>query len=453
MKTSIRLSLLKWLIIPALVINLAGVGLIYWLAWVPAQNAFDQSLAETGWDIVAHISVVDDEPVVNLSQDAEKVLRMDQYDKIFFVVKNQQGKRIFGDQHFPIAHLPKEVNKPEAFFEEINDKRIRAVSFKTIVNNTPVYIGVAETLHKRINAQSQILLTLIGLEILLISASILVLWVGISKGLHPLNRMQANLASRNHDDLSPLKDEGVPLEVLPVLNAFNGLLKKVQASASAREEFLANIAHQIRTPLAGLRTQLDWLQSKHHTDEATFHSLNLMSISTERMVRQTNQLLALARAEHRQYEKDRFDKLELNKLVEESIQFFVEEADKKVIDLGFDLQPTFIYGDRFLLRDLIDNLIDNAIRYSPQESKVTVKCYASCSFGIFQVEDSGPGIPSSERQLVFSRYYRLDNKVEGSGLGLAIVRDIARDHGAEIVLTSGENERGTIFSVRFPLAH
>jgi two-component system sensor histidine kinase TctE len=175
-----------------------------------------------------------------------------------------------------------------------------------------------------------------------------------------------------------------------------------------------------------------------------------MMSSVDRMIRETNQLLALARAEPSQFEKKGLEPVELDKLVEESIQHFVREAGKKSIDLGFDLRPTTVPGDRFLLRDLIDNLVDNAIRYSARGGVVTVSCFQNATTGTLVIEDGGPGIPLSDREKIFDRFYRLNMKVAGSGLGLAIVRDIARDHDAEVNIMSGPEGKGTIFSVRFP---
>ena len=140
----------------------------------------------------------------------------------------------------------------------------------------------------------------------------------------------------------------------------------------------------------------------------------------------------LARSEPGGFERERLERLSLDQLVSESVQHFVEEAQKKSIDIGFHLQPTFVKGDRFLLRDMVDNLIDNAVRYSPQGSSVTVSCSQIDGHGVLKIEDDGPGIPESEKDKIFSRFYRLDKSQPGSGLGLAIVRDIAKDHDAAI---------------------
>lgn len=451
MKSSIRINLLKWLIAPLLAINLIGAGLTYWLAWMPAQIAFDQSLADAAWALIPRLREVQGEISIDLPQQAEQVLRVDHFDAIYFIVRKANGQIIAGDQDFPQLVFPQKLSDPLAYDGTMRGEPVRIIALNAIIGSEPVYIGVAETLRKRIHIRTTFFVALLILESVLALVSVAIAWLAVTKGLLPLRKMQTDLNSRSHNDLSPLSEESISQELRPVVSAINNLLNKLQAGAAAQQTFLANIAHQLRTPLTGLKMQIEWIQHRYAADSETAHSANLMMSSTERMVRQTNQLLALARAEPSQFERQRLEVVELDRLVEESIQHFVEEADKKHIDLGFDLHSTQVMGDRFLLRDMIDNLIDNAIRYSPQNSTVTVSCCQNENHGVLTVEDSGPGIAASERDLIFNRFYRLNDKVAGSGLGLAIVRDIVRDHGAEIVLKSGAQGKGTIFVVQFPL--
>ena len=342
--TSIRLRLLKWLIVPVLLINLAGGALTYMLAWAPAGTVA--------------------------------------------------------------------ANGPQR--EQMREATLRA---------------------------------LVLLEVVLTLASVGLVWFSVSSALRPLNRLRAGLNARDGDDLAPIAAD-VPYELAPLVSSFNGLLDKVGEGAKARQDFLANVAHQLRTPLAGLRTQLEWLGARHAEPE-TAYSVKLMLSATERMIRQTNQLLSLARAEPNHFEKTRLEPLALNALVEDAIQSFVDQASLKAIDIGFDLQAVTITGDRFLLRDLIDNLIDNAIRYTPTGGTVTVSCRPDGAGGVLSVEDNGPGIPPAKREQVFSRYVRLDDKTHGSGLGLAIVRDIAAVHGARLSVGDAADGRGALFSVHF----
>ena len=378
--TSIRLRLLKTLIVPILLINLAGGALAYMLAWLPAQIAFDQS---------------------------------------------QSG-------------APAQVQAPD-----------QAGAGQPAPTEQ---IAPGQAPNKHVQMRQAVVRGLVLLEVLIALACIGLIWFSVSNGLRPLNRLRAGLNARDGDDLAPIAVADVPYELEPVVSAFNGLLDKVGEGARARQDFLANVAHQLRTPLAGLKTQLEWLGARH-AEPDTAHSVKLMLSATERMIRQTNQLLALARAEPNHFEKTRLEAVALNLLVEDAIQSFVDQATGKGIDIGFDLRPVEISGDRFLLRDLIDNLIDNAIRYTPAGGTVTVACRADeGGGGMLTVEDSGPGIPAAKREQVFSRYVRLDDKTHGSGLGLAIVRDIAVVHGAALSIADAAGGQGALFTVRFNLA-
>ncbi len=302
----------------------------------------------------------------------------------------------------------------------------------------------------------RILWSLVVIDLLLVLLIPSLVWFGLRQGLQPLQAIREDLGLRRPDDLSPLPMQDAPAEIIPFIRAINSLLERAQGSARAKQDFLANVAHQLRTPLAGFKAQLEWMQLKQRNDPELSSSIELMMASTERMARQANQLLALARSEPGDFEKRRLERLSLDKLVADSVQQFVDEAAKKNIDIGFDLHPTEVAGDAFLLRDLIDNLVDNAIRYSPPGGTVTVSCEQSSDGGVLKVEDSGPGIPDSEKAKVFERFYRLDSGQPGSGLGLAIVRDIAIDHGARIDLQSSSGDSvmpvnpGAVFRVQFP---
>jgi two-component system sensor histidine kinase TctE len=448
---SLRGKLLRWLVIPLMLVNLAGATAIYWLAWLPAQTALDQSLADAAWALVPHMQESGNSVELQLSQQAEQVLRVDHFDEIFFVVRDLPGKTIAGDIDFPLLRVPENSNTWIAYPSTMRGEEIRAISLRTVVGGETVLIGVAETRVKRLHFKLRILLSLVVLELLLLLLIPAVVWVALNKGLLSLGELQQNLELRKPDDLSEVPLSKVPREVVSFIRAINVLLVRVQESSRAKQDFLANAAHQLRTPLAGFKAQLEWLQTHHRDDPDTSQSTALMMVSTERMARQANQLLALARSEPGDFERDRLERLSMDELVTESVQNFVDQATKKNIDIGFDLRPTYVDGDRFLLRDLIDNLVDNAIRYSPEGSVVTVSCIQEYGFGVLTVEDDGPGIQDNEKEKIFSRFYRLDQSQPGSGLGLAIVRDIVKDHDAVIEVRSGENGHGTVFIIRFPV--
>jgi two-component system sensor histidine kinase TctE len=451
MTISIRTNLLTWLIGPLLLINLMGGGLTFWLAWAPTQTAWDQSLADAAWALVPRLKDSNGTVTIDLPQQAEQVLRVDHFDSIFFVVRDLAGHTLAGDHDFPLLPALKRIDEVQIDNGTMRGEPIRIVSLKAMIGINTVYLAAAETLRKRTHSHWIIVVALLLIEALLTCLSIAVVWIAVKKGLLPLQKMQSALNSRHAIDLSPVENVHAPVELDPLLIALNALLLRAQDGAQAQQDFLANVAHQLRTPLAGLRIHLEWLQQRHAVDTDSTHTTEMMMSSIARMIRQTNQLLALARAEPSQFVHASLDKVALDELVTDSVQQFVRQADIRDVDLGFDLQPTTIVGDRFLLRDLIDNLIDNAIRYTPIRGTVTVRCRQQEGLALIIVEDNGPGIDPVHRNLVFARFYRVDHKIAGTGLGLAIVRDIAMDHSAQITIESGPGGVGTSFTVAFPM--
>jgi two-component system sensor histidine kinase TctE len=447
--SSIRWRLLKWLIGPILAINLAGAALAYVLAWTPARMAFDQGLGDAAGALLARLRVGPHGPLLDLPPQAEQVLRADAVDTVYFVVRGGAGDWLAGDRDFPPLAAGPGGAAPATYDARMRGEAVRVATLSARLGPSTVRIGLAKTLRKRQQLRAAIVGALLPLEALFTLALVGLIWFSVSNGLLPLARLRAELKERDGADLAPIGDDAVPLELAPLVSAFNELLAKLQAGSKAQHAFVADVAHQLRTPLAGLQLQLEWLAARHGADPESLRAIGLMRLSGERMIRQSNQLLALARAEPSRFEKARLEPLDLAALVTESIQTFVEAAARKRIDLGFELAPTPVAGDRFLLRDLIDNLVDNALRYTPCEGTVTVRCDAILGQGRLTVEDSGPGIAAAMRERVFARFVRIDDKSGGSGLGLAIVRDIAQAHGARVTIESGARG-GAVLTVRFP---
>ncbi|OON62596.1 sensor histidine kinase [Massilia sp. KIM] len=434
--SSIRLRLLKWLLGPILLLNLVLAGLIYLLAWTPAQVAFDQGLQDTAAALAARLQS---------GAPASLPPRLGGQDRFWFVVRDGEGRRLAGAEGFPALR----PGAP-AYDALIGGEPVRVAALALATPEGTRQLGVARTLRQRAEVRSAILRSLFVLVTLATLTLVGLVWLSVSNGLRPLARIRAELGRRGGSDLAPLPSEGVPYEIAPVVTGFNELLDRVEAGARAQRDFLADMAHQLRTPLAGLQLQLEWLGERHAADEETRRSVGLMRLANERMIRQVNQLLALARAKGGQ-PGEAFAALDLARLVQDTVQYFVEEAARRGIDIGFELAPAPVAGEAFQLRDLIDNLVDNALRYTPRGGSVTVSTGVEGAQALFAVDDTGPGIPPSRRSQVFERFVRLDDKTAGSGLGLAIVRDIAGAHRARIELGEGPGGRGTRVAVRFPL--
>ena len=432
---SIRLRLLKWLVGPILVVNLGAAALTYLLAWTPAQLAFDEGLRQDAAALAARVQ--------SSGATALQTVALDKGagEANWAALHDGAGRLVAGAPQLP---APRRAGLLDA---RLDGEPVRVAVAEAGAGRR---VSLARTTRARQGVQAAIVRSLVLLEVLFSLALVGLVWFSVGNGLAPLARLRARLDARGSADLAPLDDAGMPRELLPVVGAFNALLGRIDAGARAQDEFRANVAHQLRTPLAGLRLQLEWLAARHAGDPETRRSLELMLGANERMIRQTNQLLSLERAEPNRFARARLAPLDLSDLVAESIQAFVEQAASRDIDLGFELAPAQVQGDRFLLRDLVDNLVDNALRYTPRGGRVTVGCATLAGGGsMLRIEDNGPGIPPHLREKVFERFVRLDEGTHGSGLGLAIVRDIASLHGAELTLIDAEGG-GAVFTVAFP---
>ena len=435
--SSIRGRLLRWLVGPILVVNLGAAALTYLLAWTPAQLAFDEGLRTNAAALASRVRV-GGAPVLSTVPADDGAGESN-----WAALHDARGRFIAGAPQLPGAL---HAGMRDA---RLDGEQVR-IAVAEVAGTDGLRVSVARTVRARQQVRSAILRSLVLLEVLFSLALVGLVWFSAGNGLAPLARLRARLDARGSSDLAPLDDAGMPRELVPVVDAFNALLGRIDLGARAQDEFRANVAHQLRTPLAGLRLQLEWLAARHAGDRDSARSVALMLQANERMIRQTNQLLSLERAEPNRFARARLAPLDLSALVAESVQAFVEQAAVRHIDLGFELASASVDGDRFLLRDLVDNLVDNALRYTPPGGRVTVGCAALPGGGsLLRVEDNGPGIPAHLRGQVFERFVRLDVGTHGSGLGLAIVRDIAKLHGAQLALGDADGG-GAVFTVAFP---
>jgi two-component system sensor histidine kinase TctE len=437
---SIRLRLFAWLVGPILLFNFAVAALTYLLAWTPAQHAFDQALQARVAALAVEVRAGLDPAALALAPDPEDP------ETLWFSVRDEAGRRLVAG-NVDLATMAGSGVRDGT----IQGQPVRIASRVAERDGVDVTVTVATTLRQRQQVRASIVRALILLELAFTLSLGGLAWFSISNGLAPLARLRSALNRRERADLAPLDPSATPSELAAVVLAFNSLLARLAAAARSQDAFLADVAHQLRNPLAGAKLQLEWLAARHQDDPDSLRALALMKQANERMIRQTSQLLALARAEPGRSVRARFKPLDLAALVAESVQLFVTQAAGRRIDLGFELDPAPLRGERFLLRDLIDNLVDNALRYTPPGGSVTVRTSMGPDGAVLEVEDSGPGIPAPQRATVFQRHVRLDQQTSGSGLGLAIVRDIARVHGAKAEVGSAAGESGARFTVKFKI--
>jgi two-component system sensor histidine kinase TctE len=262
------------------------------------------------------------------------------------------------------------------------------------------------------------------------------------------------VAARSHLDLSPVAPhDDVPGEVHPLLQAINDLMARLDEVLTFQNRFIADAAHQLRTPVAGLKAHIE-VALREDDPAQTRQALAHLYTAVERMSRLVSQLLSLARNEPSTVKKLELAPVDLSRLVFDTTMEWVPEAYKKDIDLGFEGEGPHvtIKGDVMRLTELINNLLDNAIRYSRRSGKVTVRVLAHPRPRV-SISDDGPSIPIEERQRVFERFHRLlGSHTDGSGLGLAIVREIAALHHADVTLDDDSDGVGNTFTVSFPEA-
>ena len=286
--SSIRVRLLKWLVGPILVVNLGAAALTYLLAWTPAQLAFDQGLLDAATGLATRVRVDAGMVRVDAPAEAAQLLGTGSPDASWFVVRLPDGRVLAGDPAFPRLQGGEPVRDAR-----INGEPVRAATVLVASARGPVEVGVARTLVQRRQVRSAILRGLVLLEVLFSLALVGLVWFSVGNGLAPLARLRARLDARGSADLAPLDDAGMPRELAPVVSAFNALLGRIAAGSRAQDDFRANVAHQLRTPLAGLRLQLEWLGTRHRDDAETGRVVELLLAANERMIRQANQLLSL----------------------------------------------------------------------------------------------------------------------------------------------------------------
>jgi two-component system sensor histidine kinase TctE len=372
---------------------------------------------------------------------------------VYFQVRDTDGTLIVGDDLLP---LPPEdlrtINKDIFFDATYHGELVRVASIYLPVPNDnmhgQVLVQVAETLVKRTRLARELLfgVTLFGL--VLISLSAASIWIGIGRALAPLTRIRDAIQNRPPKDIGPVPEDTAPTEVRPLLHAINHMLGQLAKTMAVQQRFIADAAHQLRTPLAGIKTQADYAQ-REKDPVAVQHALRQISASVDRTSHLAQQLLSLARAEAAQNGPPS-ETIDLNDILRSTTSDWVPRAVHKDIDLGYDgpTRPRWIRGDALLLREMLNNLLDNAIRYSPPGSKVTV-ALGDDHEPVISVEDSGPGIPPDEHQHVFERFHRvIGTPGDGSGLGLALVREIAGLHGGDAWISTPACGRGTRVNVK-----
>ena len=465
-------EILDWMLTPLLLLWPISLALTWLVAQGIADKPFDRALVYNVQALSQLLSVSNNRVLFNLPQPASEILRADDSDLVYYQVLGARGELLSGERDLP---LPTEEERPAVPGEvHLRDDELRGLDVRVasiwvklpVPAGQPALVQVAETREKRKVLATEIIKGVMLPQFVTLPLAVLLVWMALVRGIKPLSQLEERIRARRPDDLSPLDEKTVPLEVAPLVSSVNDLLTRLKESIGTQKRFLADAAHQLKTPLAGLRMQADLALREGSSEQDLKHSLQQIGRSSVRATHTVNQLLALARAEAGGTALSRLP-CDMAMLTMEVVQDSVPRALERHVDLGYEGATPgsgglMLRGNPTLLKELVRNLVDNAINYAPtvagRTGIVTVRLLTD-PFGqvlVLQVEDNGPGIPEAERELVFQPFYRvLGTNVDGSGLGLPIVLEIAHQHAATVSIEDahpGQNPPGTCFSVRFVLA-
>ncbi|WP_137938788.1 sensor histidine kinase [Chitinivorax sp. B] len=456
---SLRRQLLLWLLVPQIVLWSAAIYVAYTVALRYANIAIDQGLFQSTRALARQVKPLGDGLYIDFPRAAQQILEEEPDDRVYYMVSTPPGKFVLGNDKLPQpTHLKDpQYNHPYFYDGVLNGHKIRlAALFLSI--GTPeapqiLLVQVAKGVALRERMAHDILVdTVLPLSVLMLLTSLLV-WGGVSHGLSPLRRLRRLVENRTVLDLAPIEITSAPAEVRSLASALNTLMAAVTHNISYQRRFIADAAHQLRTPMAGLKSQTE-LALNETDPQALKQRLQHVHTSASRTVHMVNQLLTLARAEPDQQNAMPREPLDLARLVRD----LAADIAPRVLNRGLELEcyadvpSQIISGNSTLLREMLTNLIDNAIRYAGKGCTITLRVLAGADSTTLEVEDNGPGIPDSDKEKVFDRFYRVSQQSEGCGLGLAIVREIANRHAADVTLRDAQ-PHGLLVSIRFQLDH
>ncbi|MGZ4981558.1 MAG: sensor histidine kinase N-terminal domain-containing protein [Methylobacter sp.] len=451
-KRSLKTEILLRLAVPLIFfISLESV-LSYFVTLHHADVAYDRWLLDSARSLAQEIKVRKGKVFVELPPAALEIFRWDETDQTYFKIISEEQGMLAGDKFVPEPFdVETDWTRPVFFDDEMYGEPVRVVSMQIIRENSPekVFVHVAETLNKRRNMMMDILLADLVPQMALVLLAGIYLVVGVKRGLQPLHVLADEIAKRSPRDLRPIPEQHVFLEVRALTDTINDLLARLGLAIATQQRFIANAAHQLRTPLAGLKLQVERALREQDLP-AMKPALMQIQGSADRMSHLTTQLLILARSEpiDGDYELQPVD---LYRLAKETCMDWVPKALQRNMELSFEgtKQSLYVHGDEVLLQELLANLLDNAICYGRDHGNisVTVERYPSPRLS---VEDDGPGISEAEMSKIFERFYRIPGSSgDGCGLGLAIVKEIADLHKARLELNRVSAAGGTRVNLVF----
>ena len=446
---TLRRRLFRQLGWPLIAILILGGIFAYLFALHAAMSAYDLGLLNDALDLSQQVEIQEGKFSIDLPPAAQQMLQANNQDRESYAAWDEDGKLFSGNPK--LLRLHDTLATAEHRFDDLllDGEMNRAVILRQQAKDRTYYIAVSQTMRGRNLLTDRTFAEILFPEALLAFISIGVILWGVRRGLTPIETLRDEIVSRSSNDLRPIDEASAPAELTPIIHGINELFGHLTSSFASHRRFIADAAHQLRTPLASLSSQIEVGLQKTPDDINKF--LRQLLATTQRTTHLSNQLLSLARLEHTETAMHEVMTVDLRQIFLETSADFVSLAARKNVEIDFDLQISKVRGSPLMLRELISNLLDNAVRYTPANGKAEVSLKNDEEGSILLVmQNDGPIIPSAELTKLGTPFHRPpSSQPEGCGLGLAIVREIARIHGAIVSFGHGPNGGGLQVRVLF----
>jgi two-component system sensor histidine kinase TctE len=452
---SLRAQLLGWLLVPLVLYAAGSAWFTYRNAEETATVVQDRLLLGSAHMIAEQIRY-DDAPQAVIPPAALELFQSNTQDRVYYRIATANGSLLAGYPELPLPPGPVAVEEAVYFDGTARGEPVRIVAFAQPVFvaplEGPVLVEVAQTLQSHTALTRQIWTHTVRQQFLILALAVLMVLVGLRRGMSTVMQLRERVQRRRPGVIEPLNTASVPNELTPLVNAINDYVKRLDDHMSAHSRFIANASHQLQTPLTLLNTQVSYALRSTEVS-AKDDALRAIREGVRHGIRVVNQLLTLSTAEFALAHSTRQSDVDLIDVVKRVLEESATAAQSKQIDLGFEQYgaQAVVRAMPSMLHELVSNLIDNALRYTPTGGVVTAGVEARGDVNILRVTDDGPGIPPEERERVFERFHRLrQDQSDGCGLGLPIVREIATASAATVMLSEPPSGTGLVVAVTFP---
>ena len=451
MTLSLRARLLWWLILPLAAFVMVTGLISYDAARNTANVVQDAALLLSARTISEDIDWVDGRLAAEIPPAALEVFESPYQDQVFYKVVTARSMLLGGN---PALALPlRDALRPVFYDSTLDGRKIRAVAYTRQLYDSGktelVTVVVGKTQVSKAAMIEELWRPQFIRECVMLALVAALVPIGLAVELRPLMKLKDDVADRAPMQIEPMRAEGLPWELRPIVDAINQCIAQLKLHTARQRQFIADAAHQLRTPLTLLDTQIQYASRRECGDRELSAALEGMRRSTQKMTDMTNQLLLLAQAESSPAHVH--SQVDVSAVVASVLEEMIAAAQRRGIDLGAECDDeVHVEGSMNLLHALVANLVDNAIRYTQDGGQVTALCKRDGDEVELRVIDNGPGIPAEARAHVFERFYRGTTRLDGTGLGLSIVREIAQLHGGSVVLGQGEDRTGLAVTVRLP---